>query len=106
MHACIYTTHVSDSYYDACGYVHSYIYIRIHKYIHAYKTKQVPDSYYADLRLRLGASSVQIKEDLDMIQKLNLLVDFDEQVCVSMCVCMCVCLCVCICVHVRVCGCA
>jgi len=41
---------------------------------------QVPDSYYEDLRQRLSASSLKIKEDLDVIQKLQLLVDFDEQV--------------------------
>lgn len=38
----------------------------------------VPEKYYTDLRKRLGASSVQVKEDLDTIQKLDLLVDFDD----------------------------
>jgi hypothetical protein len=52
---------------------------------------QVPDSYYEDLRQRLSASSLKIKEDLDVIQKLQLLVDFDEQVWVCLCVCVSVC---------------
>jgi 4-hydroxyphenylpyruvate dioxygenase len=38
----------------------------------------IPVTYYDNLRKRLADSSTQVKEDLDMIQKLNLLVDFDE----------------------------
>lgn len=40
----------------------------------------MPQSYYDDLRVRLSKSSIEISEDLDKIQELNLLVDFDEQV--------------------------
>ncbi|KAK3834951.1 MAG: Glyoxalase/Bleomycin resistance protein/Dihydroxybiphenyl dioxygenase [Linnemannia gamsii] len=38
----------------------------------------VPSSYYENLRLRLAHSSTKVQEDLDVIQKLNILVDFDE----------------------------
>jgi 4-hydroxyphenylpyruvate dioxygenase len=38
----------------------------------------VPSSYYENLRLRLDHSSTKVQEDLDVIQKLNILVDFDE----------------------------
>jgi 4-hydroxyphenylpyruvate dioxygenase len=42
---------------------------------------RVPDAYYKNLRERLASqlSHINIKEDLDMIQKLNILVDFDEK---------------------------
>lgn len=40
--------------------------------------EQVPKSYYDDLRLRLGESSTKVAEDLDEIERLNLLCDFDE----------------------------
>jgi 4-hydroxyphenylpyruvate dioxygenase len=39
----------------------------------------VPSSYYDDLRARLSRSPVSVKEDLAEIQKLNILVDFDER---------------------------
>lgn len=39
---------------------------------------QVPASYYEDLRTRLGKSAVSVKEDLDEIQRLGILVDFDD----------------------------
>lgn len=40
----------------------------------------VPKSYYDDLRKRLAASTTtKVKEDLDTIEKLNILVDFDER---------------------------
>lgn len=39
----------------------------------------IPDTYYDQLRKRLENSSVRVKEDLDIIQKLKILVDFDEQ---------------------------
>jgi 4-hydroxyphenylpyruvate dioxygenase len=39
----------------------------------------IPDSYYENLRLRLAKSPVTIKESLDEIQKLGILVDFDDQ---------------------------
>jgi 4-hydroxyphenylpyruvate dioxygenase len=38
----------------------------------------VPKSYYDDVRVRLGKSSVQVAEDLDTIERLNLLIDFDD----------------------------
>ncbi|KAI8355024.1 4-hydroxyphenylpyruvic acid dioxgenase [Mortierella sp. GBAus27b] len=38
----------------------------------------VPTSYYENLRLRLAGSSTKIAEDLDVIQKLDILVDYDE----------------------------
>jgi 4-hydroxyphenylpyruvate dioxygenase len=39
----------------------------------------VPASYYVDLRKRLRASPVDVKEDLDAVEQLNILVDFDDQ---------------------------
>ncbi|KAF8977999.1 hypothetical protein BGZ46_006948 [Entomortierella lignicola] len=38
----------------------------------------VPSSYYENLRLRLQGSVTKIAEDLDTIQKLDILVDYDE----------------------------
>lgn len=40
---------------------------------------RVPDTYYVSLRERLAAANVAVKEDLDVIQRLNILVDFDEK---------------------------
>jgi 4-hydroxyphenylpyruvate dioxygenase len=40
---------------------------------------RVPDTYYTALRARLEAAPIKVKEDLDAIQKLNILVDFDDQ---------------------------
>lgn len=40
---------------------------------------KVPKAYYDNLRKRLANSSVQVQEDLDKIEKLNILVDFDEK---------------------------
>lgn len=39
----------------------------------------VPKTYYQDLRKRLAKSAVKIEEDLQNIEDLNILVDFDEQ---------------------------
>ncbi|KAJ3113490.1 hypothetical protein HDU96_003357 [Phlyctochytrium bullatum] len=39
----------------------------------------IPDTYYENLRIRLAASPVQVKEDLDILQKLQILIDFDEK---------------------------
>lgn len=36
-------------------------------------------TYYELLRKRLAASSIEVKEDLDIIEELNLLVDFDDK---------------------------
>ncbi|KAI9503280.1 hypothetical protein GGI25_002800 [Coemansia spiralis] len=38
-----------------------------------------PKAYYDDLRERLKHSKVTISEDLDMLEKLHILVDFDDQ---------------------------
>ena len=38
----------------------------------------VPQGYYSDLEARLKDSKVTIKEDMDVIKSLNLLVDFDD----------------------------
>jgi len=39
----------------------------------------IPDSYYNVLRKRLANSPVKVKEDLDEIQKLKILIDYDEK---------------------------
>lgn len=39
----------------------------------------VPDSYYSMLRNRLEASGTKIVEDLDVLQKLKILIDYDEE---------------------------
>ncbi|KAJ2633678.1 hypothetical protein H4R22_000218, partial [Coemansia sp. RSA 1290] len=38
-----------------------------------------PKTYYDDLRERLKHSKVKISEDMDMLEKLHILVDFDDQ---------------------------
>lgn len=40
---------------------------------------RVPDNYYDDLRQRLAVSNTRIKEDIDQLRKLAILVDFDEK---------------------------
>jgi len=37
-----------------------------------------PASYYSDVRLRLSKSSLKVKESLEDLQKLNILIDFDD----------------------------
>lgn len=39
---------------------------------------QVPDSYYVMLEQRLTADNFKIKEDLETLRKLNILIDYDE----------------------------
>lgn len=39
----------------------------------------IPPSYYDTLAKRLGDMGTEVKEDLEMIRKLNILVDFDEK---------------------------
>jgi 4-hydroxyphenylpyruvate dioxygenase len=39
---------------------------------------RVPSTYYVDLRKRLQKSPVKVEEDLDKIEELGILVDFDE----------------------------
>ncbi|KAI9869509.1 MAG: hypothetical protein M1813_000298 [Trichoglossum hirsutum] len=38
----------------------------------------VPDTYYAAMRLRLKATGMKLDEDFEAIQRLNILIDFDE----------------------------
>ena len=38
----------------------------------------VPETYYAAMKLRLKAMDMKLNEDFDAIQKLNILIDFDE----------------------------
>lgn len=38
----------------------------------------VPDNYYDSLKKRLSASGFKIKEDLNVLKELNILVDYDE----------------------------
>nr|CAD7576322.1 unnamed protein product [Timema californicum] len=38
----------------------------------------IPDTYYNTLRERLKADSIVIKEDLDILQELKILIDYDE----------------------------
>jgi len=42
------------------------------------KFLSVPDTYYDQLREKLAASNLTITEDMNMLQKLNILVDYDE----------------------------
>ncbi|XP_014232849.1 4-hydroxyphenylpyruvate dioxygenase [Trichogramma pretiosum] len=39
----------------------------------------VPDTYYEALRKKLQGSQVRVVEDLDVLQKLKILIDYDEQ---------------------------
>jgi 4-hydroxyphenylpyruvate dioxygenase len=39
----------------------------------------VPPAYYADVKLRLAKSPVKVAESIDELEKLNLLIDFDDQ---------------------------
>lgn len=39
----------------------------------------IPDSYYKNLREKLKSSPVQVKEDLDVLQKLHILIDYDDK---------------------------
>lgn len=39
----------------------------------------IPDKYYTNLRKRLENSNVKIKEDIDQLQKLKILVDYDDK---------------------------
>jgi 4-hydroxyphenylpyruvate dioxygenase len=40
---------------------------------------KVPSTYYADLRRRLSRVSWTLSADVDVLEKLNILVDFDER---------------------------
>lgn len=39
----------------------------------------IPDSYYKNLREKLKSSPVKVKEDLDILQKLHILIDYDDK---------------------------
>jgi len=39
----------------------------------------IPDQYYVNLKRRLAASKIEVTQDMDMLQKLQILVDFDDQ---------------------------
>jgi len=39
----------------------------------------IPKTYYEQLRVRLKNSPIEVIEDLEMLEKLKILVDFDEQ---------------------------
>jgi 4-hydroxyphenylpyruvate dioxygenase len=39
----------------------------------------VPSTYYVDVRKRLAKCPVKVKENLDVIESLNILIDFDDQ---------------------------
>ncbi|CAG8570904.1 24643_t:CDS:2 [Racocetra persica] len=39
----------------------------------------IPATYYDDLRSRLSTSNVKILEDIDLLQKLDILIDYDEE---------------------------
>lgn len=38
----------------------------------------MPDTYYEQLKQRLKADNFQIKEDLEVLRKLKILIDYDE----------------------------
>lgn len=38
----------------------------------------IPSTYYEDLRERLSSSALELEEDIAAIEKLNILIDFDE----------------------------
>ncbi|KAH8428279.1 uncharacterized protein LDX57_005981 [Aspergillus melleus] len=40
---------------------------------------RIPSEYYASLRKKLSAADLQLEEDIDMLEKLQVLVDFDEK---------------------------
>eukprot|EP00667_Euglena_gracilis_P009945 EG_transcript_10118 len=40
---------------------------------------QIPDTYYANLRERLGNVSLQVDEDINVLQKIGILVDFNTE---------------------------
>lgn len=39
----------------------------------------VPDKYYDNLKKRLEHSSINIKEDIEILRKLKILVDYDDK---------------------------
>jgi 4-hydroxyphenylpyruvate dioxygenase len=71
-------------YYGGAGVQH--IALKTENIIHAVSTMRnrgaeflaVPDTYYDNLRLRLQTSNVKIAESIDELQRLKILVDYDE----------------------------
>ena len=84
-HIIIHIIHLSGIAYWVHTMSHHHTYYVTSSYILCHIIIQVPSAYYADLRQRLAASSVEVKEDLDKIEQLNILVDFDEEVCSLFC---------------------
>ena len=39
----------------------------------------VPKAYYTQMRLKLQSASIKVKEDLDELEKLNILIDYDDK---------------------------
>ena len=39
----------------------------------------IPKTYYTQLRLKLKDSPVQVKEELDILENLNILIDYDDK---------------------------
>lgn len=39
----------------------------------------IPDTYYENLRARLKDAPIKVEEDLDVLQDLKILVDFDDK---------------------------
>ena len=39
---------------------------------------KVPSAYYDDVRLRLSKASIKVKESIDVLQSLDILIDFDD----------------------------
>jgi 4-hydroxyphenylpyruvate dioxygenase len=40
---------------------------------------RIPDSYYNNLREQLKTAKIKVTEDMDMLQKLQILIDFDAE---------------------------
>ncbi|KAL8620820.1 hypothetical protein ACOMHN_033217 [Nucella lapillus] len=40
---------------------------------------EIPDTYYTQLRAKLKTAKITVKEDLDELQKLNILIDYDDE---------------------------
>ena len=43
------------------------------------KFLQVPKTYYTAIRQKLSVAPITVKEDLDIIEKLNILIDYDDK---------------------------
>jgi len=71
-------------YYGSAGVQH--IALRTTNIIHAIEALRyrgtefldIPDTYYVELKKRLRFSKVKVREDLDMLQKLKILIDYDD----------------------------